>query len=141
MGRAPSGALPSCVMRRIDMTRYWITEGAMPMEDSFFSDFIGTGSGRKFPPVDAYETAEGYTIEMDVPGYGEGDISVNLKDSILTIASQGGAKRAFSRSFRLPKDADAARIEAGSSNGVLTITIPHRAAQPESGRIEVRIGR
>ena len=135
MGRAPSGALPSRVMRRIDMTRYWITEGAMPMEDSFFSDFIGTGSGRKFPPVDAYETAEGYTIEMDVPGYGEGDISVNLKDSVLTIASQGGAKRARSGFPRMPMPPASRREAAMASSPSPSRIGPHspRAAGSRLG--------
>ena len=45
----------------------------------------------------------------------------------------------FQRSFGLPEDADADRIEASFRNGVLTVVLPKRAeAQAKARRIDVK---
>ena len=55
--------------------------------DSFFDDFFSDVSTRKYPPVDIYETADAYTIELEVAGYSDDDIKITVKDGVITIAS------------------------------------------------------
>jgi len=57
------------------------------------------------------------------------------KDFHLTERAYG----AFRRSFRLPEDADEAKIEAGFAKGVLTVSIPKsREAASREQRIPVK---
>ena len=46
----------------------------------------------------------------------------------------------FSRSFKLPEDADTERIHAESNNGVLVVSIP-RIRKADPGKIEIKIGK
>ena len=142
--------------------RYVITRTAAPRLsgfDTFFSDFFGDTATRKIPPVDIYETEGGYVIEAEIAGYSEKDVEVILKDGILTISSEETWKERkarereekhmivseihlpeFSRSFKLPDDADGERVEAESHDGILTIRIP-RIRKADPGKIEIKIGR
>ena len=48
---------------------------------------------------------------------------------------------AFSRSFRLPPDADAGKIDATLKDGVLTITVPKKTgSQAVPSKVEIRSG-
>ena len=142
--------------------RYVITKTAAPRLggfDTFFSDFFGDTATRKIPPVDIYETATEYTIEAEIAGYSEKDIEVTLKDGVITISSEETWKERrarekeeknmivseiqlpeFSRSFKLPEDADTERIHAESNNGVLVVSIP-RIRKADPGKIEIKIGK
>ena len=142
--------------------RYVITRASMPHlsdTDAFFNDFFVGPSSKKIPPVDIYSTAAAYVIEAETAGYSEKDIKVVLKDNVLTISTEESWKERrerekerksmiiseirlpeFSRSFRLPEDADAENIAAECRNGVLAVTIP-RLKPAVPSRIEVKIGR
>ena len=134
------------------------TAPALSAMDPFFSDFFGA-SPKKIPPVDVYETAAAYTIEADIAGYDQADLSLSVKGGVLTLSSSETwkEKRArrkaernavvseislpdFSRSFQLPEDADSASISAESRDGVLTVTIP-RLKRAGNGHIEISIGK
>ena len=135
------------------MRHYYRTYDPMWGFDRLFNDVFSTWSesGRKFPPVDIYETDKAYVVEMEVTGYGEGDIAMHVDKHVLTVSSEGKAKEegveyihkematpSFKRSFSLPENVDEAAIEASVRDGVLTVTMPKRAdAQPR--RIEVSI--
>lgn len=114
------------------------------------------------PRVDISEKKEAYTLEMELPGYGQNDVSIDLKDRVLTVASlaketdrkeekaeQKAEKKdptywimkerrtgSFSRSFTLPDDMDAEHISAAFVNGLLTITVPRRQ-ESQARRIEI----
>lgn len=91
------------------------------------------------PAVDIRELPEAFVLTADVPGIDPKDIEVTMEDSVLTIKGErvyeaekedDGYKRVeraqgtFYRRFNLPDTADASRIEAKGSNGVLEISIP-----------------
>lgn len=100
------------------------------------------------PAVDVRETAEGYTIEADIPGLTEADIEVKVENDLLTISSvkseqkeekregyvlRERASNSFRRSFSLPKDVDREHIDAGYRNGVLTLKLAkHPEAKPRT---------
>lgn len=106
------------------------------------------------PQADAADSADAYHIELELPGVDENDIEVSLTDQVLSIKGEKKfeheeksreyffserAYGAFHRSFRLPPDADAGGIAADFHKGVLTVTVPKRAAkEPASKRIEVK---
>nr|AGS52544.1 spore protein SP21 [uncultured bacterium contig00023] len=115
--------------------------------ESFFGDSLLAPSGRMFnhiPSVDIQETENAYVLEMDLPGYDEKNIEVHVDGSSLTISykqeevknaneSQGTyilrerRLNSFSRSFKLPENADPENVSAGFKNGILTLQIKKRA--------------
>ena len=118
--------------------------------DSFFGDNFLTPSDRIFnhlPSVDVRETEKAYILEAELPGYEEKDIAVRLDGNALTIESKKEAigettskedgnrnylirerrGSSFSRSFRLPENADGEDISASFKNGILTLEIQKRA--------------
>ena len=110
-------------------------------------------TGVKIPPVDIKETASGYAISAEIPGYKESEISLYVENHVLTLEGKKEEKkdendgkkylvrervvRDFKRSFTLPEDADEEKVSASFKNGVLEIDLPKtEKAQPK--RIEVK---
>jgi HSP20 family molecular chaperone IbpA len=102
------------------------------------------------PPVDIYETSDGLTLVADLPGVSREDLSVDVKDDVLTI--QGRAKHAlpadptyaefelvnFFRQFQLSDAVDINRITAELKHGVLTLHLPKaEAAKPKKIQVTV----
>ena len=109
------------------------------------------------PPAEASSAAGAYTITVELPGVAEEDIHLSVSEHVLTLQGEKREHReergesyyfsersygAFSRSFRLPPDADGRAVEADLRDGVLTITVPRRApaAGEEPHRVEIRRG-
>jgi HSP20 family protein len=126
--------------------------------ESFFGDSLLAPAARIFnhlPSVDIRETENAYVLEMELPGYDEKSIDVHIDGSSLSIASrEENAKEekknegtyvlrerrisAFSRSFKLPENADPEAVNAVFKNGVLNLEIKKRAeAQKRSIQINV----
>ena len=53
---------------------------------SFAAPSMGSNAGN-IPRVDIKETKDNYVMEIDLPGLTEKDISLNLKDRVLTVSS------------------------------------------------------
>jgi HSP20 family protein len=123
--------------------------------ESFFGDSLLSPATRVFnhlPAVDIRETENAYMLDMELPGYDEKDIEVHIDGSSLSIASkQEEAKEeksegtyilrerrlsAFSRSFKLPENADPAEVNAGFRNGILNLEIKKR---PEAQKRAIQI--
>jgi len=111
--------------------------------------------GRTFaPPVDINENEDAFIVTAELPGTKPGDVQVEVHDGVLTLRGEKKSERkseneharyversfgAFSRAFRLPENADADKVEAGYSEGVLTLTIGKRAeAKPRTVEIQVK---
>ena len=109
------------------------------------------------PKVDVQEHKDAYLLTMELPGRTDADVDINVKDSVLTIASvkkaekeekQSGANdekwlvrerrmTQFSRSFTLPDDVDTQGISATFKNGLLDITLPRNAQKNEVKKIAI----
>jgi len=91
------------------------------------------------PPVDIYETENGIVLAAELPGVGKEDISVEVKDNILTLKGERTANPnikgkkfyrhercygTFQRSFTLQHDIQPNLIKATFKDGVLEIEIP-----------------
>jgi HSP20 family molecular chaperone IbpA len=88
--------------------------------------------------VDIFETEKGITLLADMPGVGTKDLSIDLKENILTlsgdIAAFEGANEQdilieyevgkYFRQFTLPEVIDQSKIDAHLRDGVLRLTLP-----------------
>lgn len=94
------------------------------------------------PAVDVSKTDEFYEISAELPGMTSSDVQVKLSDGLLTISGEKKIEKerkdedayvserrygSFLRSFRLPDDIIADKIEARFANGVLSIAVPRMA--------------
>jgi HSP20 family protein len=95
--------------------------------------------GRLAPSVDIAEDDGRYVVTLELPGSKKDDITVEMKDQILTIRGEKRNEReekkehsrwversygSFSRSFTLPANAAADQIKAEFRDGVLTVEVP-----------------
>ncbi len=121
--------------------------GYMPSEQKEASNVSGFS-----PAVNTREDDKAYYVHADLPGVSKEDISIDLKDNVLTISGERKHKEEvkekdyyklesfygrFQRSFTLPENVDINAIDAASENGVLNVTIP-KAAPKESKKIEIK---
>lgn len=126
------------------------------LDKNFNQDFsLLTSSNERrcgSPNADIREDEKSYIMDLDLPGYTENDVKINLNGKTLTIASSLDEKkedvksnyiirerilRKFSRSFTLPSDIDEDSISAKFENGVLTIDIP-RLPEKQPKQIEIQ---
>ncbi|TNE74396.1 Hsp20/alpha crystallin family protein [bacterium] len=103
------------------------------------------------PAVDVIESEETFRLVMDIPGLSKEEISLSLKNGVLTISGERAVEEAengtykkrervfgaFSRSFALPDDVNSAEIKANFKNGVLTVTLPKSTVLKDSTNIKI----
>ncbi|MEL6204072.1 MAG: Hsp20/alpha crystallin family protein [Pseudomonadota bacterium] len=108
------------------------------------------------PAAEASGSGDTYQITIELPGVSEEDIHIAVANHTVTVQ---GEKRtvhekqgesyyfseraygSFSRSFRLPPDADGDAVAANLTDGVLTISIPKHAPAPDKSAHRVPISR
>ena len=105
--------------------------------------------------VDVREDENGYAIEANLPGVDKETMEVTFEDGVLTISAEGRSDEErrdgdfhirerrtgrFSRSFRLPGEADPEKVKAELADGVLTVTVEKVEAQ-KPRKITVQAGR
>ncbi len=108
--------------------------------DRFFNDSITRSGGSTFiPKTDVVETPTAYEVQLAVPGLNKEDFNLEVNDNYLTISGERKFQNekkdksyhsiethygSFSRSFTLPENVDASKINARYNNGILEVTIP-----------------
>jgi HSP20 family protein len=105
------------------------------------------------PAADISETEGEYLIKAELPEVSKDDVKVTVDENVITISGERRKEAEqkdekvhrveswhghFSRSFRLPEDADIAAIQAESRNGVLKVRVPKTPA-PKPRTVEVRV--
>lgn len=96
------------------------------------------------PRIDVSGDSNCYQISLDVPGLNESDLTLELKDDVLTIKGQKEQRTedkdkhyyrversygSFMRTLSLPDDAIADEIKANLDKGVLRLEIPRRETE------------
>ncbi|MDR0655879.1 MAG: Hsp20/alpha crystallin family protein [Treponema sp.] len=144
-------------MKAVSMYRPLNLSNALSDFDRYMESFFGDTTplmGRNFthlPAMDIREKDDCYILEMDLPGYNEKDIQINVDGGTLTIESKleeentrdaNDEKKAkkegifllrerqivsFSRSFKLPENADPTSISASFKDGVLSLNMKKKA--------------
>lgn len=120
--------------------------------DEFFDRLGGTdqAGGQGWHPVaDIRETENAYVFDLEIPAVDPKDLSVSVRANVLSVSGERAAASdnessgqvhrrerrfgRFTRSFRLPNDADDEAIAAKARDGVVTITVgKRRQAQPRA---------
>lgn len=118
---------------------------------SDFESYQEQGYGWPFtdgtPRTNLYEAGDRLEIKAEVPGMGKEDLTVRIQGKYLEISGTRKAdtpagykahrleRRAanFTRSFTLPSEVNAEKVEATLQNGILTLTLPKsEAAKPKT---------
>ena len=100
----------------------------------------GVGLGATVvPAADVYETAGEWIVELEVPGYEEKDLDLEITDHTLTVKGvreetkeetdktfrlHERLEREFERTFPLPAEADTEHMMARFEKGVLEVHAP-----------------
>ena len=110
--------------------------------DRFFSESAARSGGSAYsfvPRVDIFEEENAFEIHVAVAGMKKDDFKIDLNDNYLTISGERKFSKekkennyrlietqygTFSRSFTLPENVDASKINAKYNDGILEITIP-----------------
>ena len=103
------------------------------------------------PAADLYETEKELIVELDVPGYDEKELSLEVSDHTLTVKGERleekdekdktfylheRLEKHFERSFTLPVDAEVEKVKATFDAEVLKVHVPKiEAAKPR--KIEI----
>jgi len=113
------------------------------MLDDMFERNFNTGFERNcgcVPATNILENEQSFEIQLAVPGMKKDDFKMEMEDGVLSVVfekkeedrekQQGEYLRRefdmdeFTRSFSIPKTADADNIKAKYENGILFITVP-----------------
>jgi HSP20 family protein len=150
------------------MTRYWLSNpwsldpfpevGELRRRIEELFDGVGAANagvarGGVYPPVNLYETGDGYVLMAELPGLRVEDIEITVERDRLTLhgerriehpedASLHRVERragAFRRTVQLPLEVDGEKVEAVYRDGVLTLRIP-KSPQHQPRRISVQGG-
>ena len=91
------------------------------------------------PAADVYETEGAVVVEVEVPGYEESELTIEVSDHTLSVKGERAEEkeekektfhrherlvRSFERRFEIPPEADADKLEASFAKGVLKIAAP-----------------
>jgi HSP20 family protein len=108
---------------------------------------------RWVPPMDLVEADDHFLLKADLPGMSEEDVSIEVRDSALTISGERSAEHEqrergwyrlerqvgrFSRSLTMPDGVDPGAIKASFDRGVLVVTIP-KPEQRKPRRIRIGV--
>jgi HSP20 family protein len=121
--------------------------------DRLFSDLTsGMGDDRGVMPLDVHETEGEVTVKASIPGIKPEDISVEVRNGVLTIRGESHEHRdetrgkwhvverrvgTVERSTTLPAPVDESSGEAKYEDGVLSITF-HKSFEKPGNKIEVK---
>jgi HSP20 family protein len=123
------------------------------MLDRFFNDSFGAALKQFNPAVDIAEDEKSYEILVAVPGVKKQDFKIDLIDGKLTISGERKIEEkkegknfhsletqygSFSRSFFVPEDVKAEKVEATYEDGLLKLTLPKKEKKVSKASIEVK---
>jgi HSP20 family protein len=109
------------------------------------------GSRRWIPAMDLVETDDRLVLRADLPGVRREDLSIEVKDGVLTVAGERRVEHEqkregyhrversfgrFSRSLELPQGVEADGVDASLEEGVLEVRIP-KPAERKATRVEI----
>lgn len=103
------------------------------------------------PATNVYETDGEYVVELEVPGFDEKELGIEVSDHVMTVTGErheeadkdGKAFRLrerledrFERRFELPRETDTEHLRATYGDGLLTVHAP-KVAPPEAKKVAI----
>ena len=126
-------------------------------EETFFTQYGRTDNSNLettqwMPAVDIKEGKHDFKLKVDLPGIDKKDVIISMENGVLSVQGERVEEKKeesdnyyrvervsgkFYRRFALPETADAEKIQANMTKGVLEITIPKKEiSKPKS--IEIK---
>ena len=129
------------------------TGGLWPAFYEPFRNFGARVADWLSPASDASSDDNAYRISIELPGVTDEYIDISVHEGVVTVKGEKQSRReekgetwffserqygSFSRTFRLPADADGERIEATLKSGVLMLNVPKAAPkEPEMRKVKI----
>jgi len=121
-------------------------------KNDIFNDIfkLNFESSNHTPRANVSRQKHGILLEVELPGFSKSDIGLDTSNNVLTVTANKTKSdkdydyREFGlgmtkRSWTLPRDVDAERIDATYDAGILAIDIPYRVGTGDNRRkIEIR---
>lgn len=123
--------------------------------ERFFNDSLydNTQAEDFTPAVDILESDKSYELHFAVPGFEKENFELNVDDNILSVSGERKYEEeksgktfksvrtsygSFKRSFTLPENVAATKIEAQYNNGILEVVIPKDETKVVKSTIKVK---
>jgi HSP20 family protein len=106
------------------------------------------------PSVNITENEKAFNIELAAPGLEKKDFKIEVENDVLTISSEKEKEekeekknyrrreysyQSFSRSFDLPENSLADKIDAHYENGILKLTLPKKEITVSKPKKEIKV--
>ena len=103
------------------------------------------------PSADVYERKGEYVYELEIPGFEEKELEIEVTDHVLTVKGERAEEkeekdktfwlherlaRAFERRFELPPEADTQKVKAEFKKGILAVHAP-KASTATPKKVEI----
>jgi HSP20 family protein len=103
------------------------------------------------PATDVYETDGEYIVELEVPGFEQKELGIEVTDHLLTVSGERKEEKEteekafrlherlenrFERRFELPREADTEHLRATFEKGVLAVHAP-KVPRPTAKQVEI----
>lgn len=123
------------------------------MLERFFNDNLDTRFGAFTPSVDIVEDDAKFEVHVAVPGMEKENFKIEAQKGLLTISGERKWENEekgktyhkvetqygkFTRSFHLPDNVDASKIEATYQNGMLVAHLPKTEPKNDATNITVK---
>lgn len=110
--------------------------------------------GVTVPSANVLENEKEYRIELAAPGLEKKDFKIEMENDVLTISAEKTEEKSekengytrkeyaynsFSRSFSMPENFKADKIDAKYADGILKITVPKKEVTPMKPKKEIAI--
>jgi HSP20 family protein len=108
------------------------------MDRLFEDSVIRTGFAGRGVASNLYETADGFVLQLPLPGVNPDEVEITAQQDTLTVKWQtsvkapenatthwsGFASSQYQQSFTLPAAINSEKAEASYENGILTLSLP-----------------
>lgn len=148
--------LPSLMTDLLDTDRFFDTDLLDLESDLLFPSNVVLPSRTigRIPSANITERDKDYLIELAAPGLAKKDFKVELEGDMLSISAEKEEKRdekengltrkefsyeSFCRTFRLPENSKAEKIDAEYENGILKIAIPKKEITVSKPKKEISV--
>lgn len=120
----------------------------------FGKNWLEREFGQSFPAVNIKETNKDFSLEFAAPGFKKEDFKVNVDNNILTINAEKEEEKneenkrftrkefsynSFSRSFTLPENVNAEKIDAKYTDGILKLSVPKKEETKVLPKKEIKV--
>jgi HSP20 family protein len=145
---------------KFNPAKEFFKERMMPTEinslfDSFFNEGIAKFERNVFftPRVDVIEKEANFLVHVALPGLKKDEINIDLVKNVMTISGERKLKNEnkedkyhmvenfygkFSRSFTLPENVDATKIDAQFEDGILNVSIPKAEVKQNTTKVVIK---